>query len=79
MRRTSIGSWAYNVGPYGANPIPFDTVLEKLGELKFDGVELGGFNGYPNPQNQVPQHFIRGLSEPPSSSTPTLSPILCFP
>lgn len=51
MRRTSIGSWAYNVGPYGENPIPFDTVLEKLAELKFDGVELGGFNGYPNPQN----------------------------
>ncbi len=51
MRRTSIGSWAYNVGPYGEHPIPFDTVLEKLAELKFDGVELGGFNGYPNPQN----------------------------
>ena len=51
MRKTSIGSWAYNVGPYGDNPIPFDTVLTKLAELKFDGVELGGFNGYPNPQN----------------------------
>ncbi len=51
MRKTSIGSWAYNVGPYGEHPIPFDTVLEKLAELKFDGVELGGFNGYPNPQN----------------------------
>lgn len=51
MKKSSIGSWAYNVGPYGASPIPFDTVLEKLAELKFDGVELGGFNGYPNPQN----------------------------
>lgn len=51
MRKTSIGSWAYNVGPYGENPIPFDTVLATLAELKFDGVELGGFNGYPNPQN----------------------------
>ena len=51
MRKTSIGSWAYNVGPYGASPIPFDTVLTKLAELKFDGIELGGFNGYPNPQN----------------------------
>lgn len=51
MHRTSIGTWAYNVGPYGANPIPFDTVLEKCKELGFDGVELGGFNGYPNPQN----------------------------
>jgi sugar phosphate isomerase/epimerase len=51
MRKTSIGSWAYNVGPYGADPIPFDTVLGTLQELRFDGVELGGFNGYPNPQN----------------------------
>jgi sugar phosphate isomerase/epimerase len=51
MHRTSIGTWAYNVGPYGESPIPFDTVLEKCRELGFDGVELGGFNGYPNPQN----------------------------
>ena len=51
MRKTSIVTWAYNVGPYGENPIPFDTVLTKLAGLKFDGIELGGFNGYPNPQN----------------------------
>ena len=51
MKKTSIGTWAYNVGPYGENPIPFDTVGETLSKLKFDGLELGGFNGYPNPQN----------------------------
>lgn len=51
MKRTSIGTWAYNVGPYGSNPVPFDTVLAKLQELGFDGLELGGFNGYPNPEN----------------------------
>ena len=51
MHRISIGTWAYNVGPYGDNPIPFDTVLATCKELGFDGVELGGFNGYPNPQN----------------------------
>lgn len=45
----SIGSWAYCFGPYQANPVPFDTVIEKLGELKFDGVELGGFPPHPNP------------------------------
>lgn len=63
MRKTSIGSWAYNVGPYGENPIPFDTVLEKLGDLKFDGVELGGFNGYPNPQNHPTKESRAALSE----------------
>lgn len=49
MKRTSIGTWAYNIGPYEQNPIPFDTVGTKLAELGFDGLELGGFNGYPNP------------------------------
>lgn len=49
MKRTSIGTWAYNIGPYEKNPIPFDAVGTKLAELGFDGLELGGFNGYPNP------------------------------
>ena len=49
MKRTSIGTWAYNIGPYEKDPIPFDTVGAKLAELGFDGLELGGFNGYPNP------------------------------
>ena len=53
MRRISIGTWAYNIGPYAREPDPFDTVGEKLRELGFDGLELGGFNGYPNP-NDLP-------------------------
>lgn len=51
MRRTSIGSWAYNVGRYEKSPVPFDTVLGRLSELGFDGVELGAFNSYPTPHN----------------------------
>lgn len=47
--RLSIGSWAYCFGPYKDNPVPFDTVIEKLGKLGFDGVELGGFVPHPNP------------------------------
>ncbi|MGI9484512.1 MAG: sugar phosphate isomerase/epimerase family protein [Geminicoccaceae bacterium] len=49
MKRTSIGTWAYNIGPYEQTPIPFETVGETLAKLGFDGLELGGFNGYPNP------------------------------
>ncbi len=49
MKRTSIGTWAYNIGPYEKSPIPFDTVGATLAEFGFDGLELGGFNGYPNP------------------------------
>ena len=50
-KRSSIGSWAYTIGPYAANPIDFDTVCNKLKELGFDGVELGAFPPHPNPGN----------------------------
>ncbi len=50
-KRTSIGSWAYTIGPYASNPIDFDTVLSTLKKLGFDGVELGGFPPHPNPGN----------------------------
>lgn len=51
MKRISIGSWNFNIGPYDDNPVPFDEVLQRLQALNFDGIELGGFNGYPNPDN----------------------------
>ena len=63
MKKTSIGTWAYNVGPYGENPIPFDTVGETLSKLKFDGLELGGFNGYPNPHNHPEKEQREALKE----------------
>ena len=33
MRRISIGSWAYTIGPYADRPVDFDTVCTKLKEL----------------------------------------------
>jgi sugar phosphate isomerase/epimerase len=50
-KRTSIGTWAYTIGPYASNPIDFDTVCTKLKDLGFDGVELGAFPPHPNPGN----------------------------
>ena len=50
-KRSSIGSWAYTIGPYAENPIDFDTVCSRLAELGFDGVELGAFPPHPNPGN----------------------------
>jgi sugar phosphate isomerase/epimerase len=50
-KRSSIGSWAYTIGPYASHPIDFDTVCQKLKELGFDGVELGAFPPHPNPGN----------------------------
>ena len=50
-KRTSIGTWAYTIGPYADKPIDFDTVCTKLKELGFNGVELGAFPPHPNPGN----------------------------
>jgi sugar phosphate isomerase/epimerase len=51
MKRISIGTWAYSIGPYADNPIPWEEILRKLGEYGFDGLELGGFGVHPNPDN----------------------------
>ena len=51
MRKISIGSWAYTIGPYADQPVPFDEVCTRLAQLGFDGVELGGFPPHPNPDD----------------------------
>lgn len=51
MKRISIGSWAYSIGPYANSPVDWDTVCQTLKEYKFDGVELGGFKPHPNPDD----------------------------
>ena len=48
-KRTSIGTWAYAIGPYADRPVPFPEVVERLHEIGFDGLELGGFGVHPNP------------------------------
>jgi len=47
MKRVSIGTWAYTIGPYQNNPVPFEETCRKLSELRFDGLELGAFNFHP--------------------------------
>ncbi|NQT89550.1 sugar phosphate isomerase/epimerase [bacterium] len=49
--KLSIGSWAYTFGPYEANPIDLPTVCRRLGELGFDGIELGGFRPHAHPDD----------------------------
>jgi len=51
MKRISIGSWAYTIGPYADKPVDFETVCTKLAALGFDGLELGGFPPHPNPDD----------------------------
>lgn len=49
MKDISIGSWAYSIGPYAKDPVPWEEVIHRLKELGFQGVELGGFPPHPNP------------------------------
>ena len=51
-KRLSIGTWAYSIGPYQDDPVPFDEVVNRLHDLGFDGLELGGFGIHPNPDLQ---------------------------
>ncbi|MHC4510464.1 MAG: sugar phosphate isomerase/epimerase family protein [Planctomycetota bacterium] len=51
MKKISIGSWAYTIGPYADNAVAWEEVIKKLAELGFDGVELGGFPPHPNPDD----------------------------
>ncbi len=51
MKRISIGSWAYTIGPYADNPVQWEEATRQVKELGFDGIELGGFPPHPNPDN----------------------------
>jgi sugar phosphate isomerase/epimerase len=47
VTRLSIGTWAFGV--FSAHPLPFEKVLDRIAELRFDGVELGAFSPHPDP------------------------------
>lgn len=49
MKKISIGTWAYSIGPYANSPVAWDEVVSQLKALGFDGIELGGFSIHPNP------------------------------
>jgi len=49
MKKVSIGSWAFIFGPFAENPIELPEMCERLNELGFDGVSLGGFKPHAHP------------------------------
>lgn len=44
--KISIGTSAFTMGVYEQNPIPFEQVVARLGELGYDGLELPANKGY---------------------------------
>jgi sugar phosphate isomerase/epimerase len=63
MSRISIGTWAYCVGPYMQNPIPFGEVVKGLKKQGFDGLELGAFFSHPNPENHPTKESRKTLKD----------------
>jgi sugar phosphate isomerase/epimerase len=51
-KKISVGTWAYIWGGYADKPIPFPTVVKRLKELKFDGIELGAFPPHLEPNTK---------------------------
>lgn len=49
MKKVSIGSWAFTGENFADNPIDLKEVVEKLHELGFDGISMGGFMPHANP------------------------------
>ena len=49
MKKVSIGSWAYVFGAFAENPILLPELCEKLNELGFDGISMGGFKPHAHP------------------------------
>jgi sugar phosphate isomerase/epimerase len=51
-KKISVGTWAYIWGGYADKPIAFPTVVKRLKELKFDGIELGAFPPHLEPNTR---------------------------
>jgi sugar phosphate isomerase/epimerase len=47
--KISVGSSAFAIGAYENNPIPFDTVLKRLADVGYEGVEIFGAKPYGHP------------------------------
>lgn len=49
--KISVGSSAFAIGTYQDNPIPFDSVIARLAQVGYDGIELFGGKPYGHPDD----------------------------
>lgn len=52
MKRVSIGSWSFSLGPFADKPVPWTELLQRLKQLGYEGIEVAGFSIHPRPENQ---------------------------
>jgi sugar phosphate isomerase/epimerase len=60
-KKTAVGTWAYIWGGYQEAPIPFRTAVEKLAELKYDGIEFGAFAPHLEPNTKEKRKEMKKL------------------
>ena len=60
-KKISVGTWAYIWGGYSDKPIPFPTVVKRLKELKFDGIEFGAFPPHLEPNTREKRKELKKL------------------
>ena len=60
-KKIAVGTWAYIWGGYSDKPIPFPTVVKKLKELKFDGIEFGAFAPHLEPNTKEKRAEIKKM------------------
>ena len=63
MKKVSIGSWAFTGENFADNPIDLKEVVEKLHELGFDGISMGGFMPHANPSLYDTEEKRAGLKK----------------
>jgi len=60
-KKISVGTWAYIWGGYADKPVPFPAVVQRLKELKFDGIEFGAFAPHLEPNTKEKRKELKKL------------------
>lgn len=60
-KKISVGTWAYIWGGYAEKPVPFPTVVKRLRELNFDGIELGAFEPHLQPNTKDTRRELKRM------------------
>ena len=65
--KISLGSWAFSFGPYAANPVSFESVVERLSGAGYDGIDVSGFPPHVTlekyPSRQSRRELVRFLED----------------
>ena len=59
MHRTSIGTWAYNIGPYAEHPVPFDEVARAWPSSASTAWSSAGSTAIPTPTRSLTRSSAR--------------------